>query len=251
MFRTLLIPLLLLPLLAGCAGGPNANKVSYNPKAAEANAELGKSYIQRGEYEIALGKLEKALSFDPKSVNAHHYLAELYRRLDKSTEAEEHYKMAIENSVNDSALFNNYGVYLCGDGRLDEAMVQFEKVLRNPVYRFPEQVYENLGLCMAQNGQIEDAEKNLRKALTINPKLSKALFELAKISLQQDKLFSARAFINRFAEISEPSAESLWLAIEIESKLKDQKAVNSYGEQLLGKFPLSEEVEKYHRLNVR
>jgi len=247
MFRIIVITL----FLAGCAGSPDESRLSYNPKAAEANAELGKGYMQRGDNMIALSKLKRALEFDPKSANAHHYIAELYRRLDKPESADSHYQKAIEYSAGNSALLNNYGVYLCGERRIDEAMVQFRKVLKDPGYRFPEQVYENLGLCMAQNGQIEMAEKNLRKALSINPKLPKSLFELSKISLVQDKLFSARAFINRYSENSEPSAASLWLAVDIETKLKDSQAVKQYGELLLEKFPLSEEAEKYHRLNKR
>lgn len=251
MVRSLFITLFLILFMAGCASGPSEKSVEYNPKAAEANAELGKGYIQRGDYEVALSKLKKALSYDPKSVNANHYIAELYRRLDKPVEADKYYQIAIDNSLNDSALFNNYGVYLCGEKRIDEAMVQFGKVLKNPVYRFPEQVYENLGLCMEQNNRTKEAERNLRKALAINPKLPKSLFELSKISLRGGKLFSARAFMDRYNENSESNAETLWIAIEIETKLKDRQAVKDYGEQLLKKFPLSEEAEKYHRLNMR
>ncbi|MDH3354677.1 MAG: type IV pilus biogenesis/stability protein PilW [Chromatiales bacterium] len=251
MIRNLLGTLISLLFLVSCASGPNEKSVKFNPKAAEANAELGKNYIQLGNYEIALGKLKKALGYNPKSVNANHYIAELYRRLDKSEEADKHYKIAIENSVNDSALFNNYGVYLCGEKRIDEAMVQFNKVLSNPVYRFPEQVYENLGLCMEKNNHTKEAELNLRKALAINPNRSQSLFELSRISLRRGKLFSARAFMNRYNDNSKSSAKSLGLAIEIETKLKDSQAVKSYGEQLLKMFPLSEEAEKYHRLNMR
>ena len=104
---------------------------------------------------------------------------------------------------------------------------------------------------MLQNKRIKEAEADFRKALSINPKLQKSLFELAKISLQRNRLFSARAFINRYVENSEPSAESLWLGIEIEKKLKDHQAVKRYGAQLIEKFPISEEAEKYHRLNKR
>ncbi len=246
MFRIIAVAL----ILVGCASGPD-DEFEYNPKAAKVNAELGMGYMQQGDYEVAMGKLKRALRYDSKSASANHYIAELYRRLEKSEDADRHFKMAIKHSVNNSALFNNYGVYLCGEGRVDEARVQFNKVLKNPVYRFPELVYENMGLCMLQNKRIKEAEADLRKALSINPKLQKSLFELAKISLQRNRLFSARAFINRYVENSEPSAESLWLGIEIEKKLKDHQAVKRYGAQLIKKFPISEEAEKYHRLNKR
>lgn len=246
MFRLVIITL----MLTGCAGGA-VDEFAYNPKAAEANAELGKSYLQRGDYEIAMGKLRKALKYNAESVNANHYIAELYRRLDKMEDADRHYKRAISYSVNDSALYNNYGVYLCGEKRVDEALLQFDNVLKDPVYRFPELVYENMGLCMLQNGRTDKAEESLRKAISVNPKLPSSLFELSKISLQRDRLFSARAFINRHLEVAGPSAENLWLAIEIETKLNDTTAVTNYRAQLMQKFPLSEEAEKAHRLNDR
>ena len=243
MFRFIIIAF----ILVGCASKPDG-KFDYNPKAAEANAELGKSYLQRGDYEVAMKKLTRALKYDPKSANAHHYIAELYRRLDRPEDADEHYRRAISYSVNNSALFNNYGVYLCGEKRIDEALLQFERVLKNPVYRFPELVYENIGLCMMSNGMMKEAEYNLRKALSINPELPNSLYELAGISLQRDRLFSARAFMNRYLDANEASAAALWLAVEIETKLKDDKAVKGFGKQLLDKFPLSEEAEKYQRL---
>ncbi len=238
-------------ILGGCVGGPGEKGDSFNPEAAEANAALGKNYMQRGDHEIALGKFKKALSYNSESANSHHYIAELYRRLDKPDDAERHFRLALKYSLDDSALFNNYGVFLCGEKRVNEAMVQFDKVLKNPVYRFPGYAYENIGLCMLQNGRLDMAEKNLRKALKINPKLVKSLFEMAKISLQREKLFSARAFIIRYFEISQSSAESLWLAIEIERGLNNPSAVNSYGESLVKKFPLSEETDRYYRLNRR
>ncbi len=243
MLRLIIITL----TLVGCAGGA-VDKFDYNPKAAEANAELGKNYLQRGDHEVAMGKLKRALRYDSKSVNANHYIAELYRRLNRMEDADRHYSRAIRYSENDSALFNNYGVYLCGEKRVDDALEQFDKVLKNPVYRFPERVYENMGLCLVQNSRIKEAEEILRKAISINPKLPKSLFELSKISLQQDRIFSARAFINRHLEMTQPNAESLWLAIEIETKLKDTEAVKSYRAQLMEKFPLSKEAEKAHRL---
>ena len=104
---------------------------------------------------------------------------------------------------------------------------------------------------MEQNDRTKEAELNLRKALGINPKLPTSLFVLSRISLRSGKLFSARAFMDRYSESSEPSAKSLWLAIEIETKLKNTEAVKRHGKQLLEKFPLSEEAEKYHRLNMR
>ena len=246
MFRILTIVL----ILAGCASGPD-NRLEYNPKAATANADLGKSYMQRGDYELAMAKFKRALRYDSESAEAHHYIAELYRRLGKSEDADRHYKQAINYSTNDSALFNNYGVYLCGEGRIDEAKDQFDRVLKNPVYRFPGLVYENMGLCMLQNGLVMESEENFRKAITINPEQPKSLFELAKISFQRERYFSARAFITRYSKVSQPSAESLWLAIEIETALKDHQAVKDYGQELVDKFPLSKKAEKYQRLNRR
>jgi type IV pilus assembly protein PilF len=230
--------------LGGCTGNPTHEGVDTT-KAAETNAMLGLRYMQQGNYEVALEKLNRALSFDHRYGPAHHYLAELYRRLEKYEEADEHYRDALDYSEDDSSLFNNYGAFLCDRDRYEEGEMQFLKVLKNPVYSRKDQVYENLGLCVERKPNVERAEVYLRSALRINPNLPKSLLAMARLSFSKGEYLSTRAYLQRYLDEARHTAETLWLGIRTERLLGDKNAVDSYGLWLKANFPESAETKLY------
>ena len=85
------------------------------------------------------------------------------------------------------------------------------------------------------------AEKYLREALLINPKLSGALFQMAKLSFDTGKNLPARAFIERYFQAAEDTPEALLLAVKIERALQNKNAEASYALRLRSKFPTSVE----------
>lgn len=241
-----LIPLivLFLTLLAGCASKPLPEGVDET-KAAEANATLGLRYMQQGNYEVALNKLNRALSFDDSYGPAHHYLAELYRRLEQYEKADEHFSEALRHASGDSGLHNNYGAYLCSRDRYEEGERQFLKVLENPVYPHRELVFENLGLCVERIPNLERAEEYLRSALRINPRLPKSLLAMARLSFAKREYLSSRAYLQRYLDVARHTPETLWLGIRTERLLGDENAVASYGLQLKANFPNAPETKLY------
>jgi len=215
-------------------------------KAAQANAELGLRYMMQGEYEVAMTKLNRALSYDPDHVAANHYLAELYRRLGRNEDAEDHYQRALRYADGDaSSLHNNYGVFLCSEDRFDDGIEQLEEVLENPVYPQRDQVYENLGLCMERKGESDKAEEYLRKGLQLNPRMPKSLLAMARLTFAKKNYLSTRAYLQRYSEVARHTAESLWLGIRVERILGDKNALASYGLSLKGNFPDAPETKQY------
>ena len=247
MSRTLIGILLLSVVgLAGCAGNPAHEGVDLT-KAAAVNADLGLRYMQQGNYEQAMKKLQRSLSFEEHYGPAHHYLAELYRRLGKSEEADKHYRDAIDylDEGDDLSVYNNYGAFLCSSDRFDEGEKQFLRVLDNPVYPHQDQVYENLGLCVERKPDLVRAEGYLRNALHYNPRLPKSLIGMARLTFAKGEYLSTRAYIQRYLELSRHTPQSLWLAIRAERKLGDNNAVASYGMQLKSNFPDAPETRLY------
>lgn len=245
MSRNLLALLTLtLLLLGGCAGNPSHEGID-TAKAAETNAMLGLRYMQQGNYEVALEKLNRALSFDENYGPAHHYLGELYRRLDRHDEADKHYRNALRYSKDDYALYNNYGAFLCNRDRFAEGEKMFLQVLKNPVYAHKDQVYENLGTCVARKPDAERAEEYLRSALRINPRLPRSLLAMARLSFDKGEYLSTRAYLQRYLAVARHTAESLWLGIRAERMLGDNNAVSSYGLWLKANFPDAPETRLY------
>jgi type IV pilus assembly protein PilF len=197
--------------------------------------------MEQGKNEEALKKLQHALKLNPDSATANHYIAELYRKLGKNREAEEHYRKALSVTPSDPMLLNNYGVFLCSQHRLDEALKKFLAAVKQPFYKTPEVAYDNAGLCARQIPDTAKAEEYFRSALRLNPRMPDALYELADLSFQEQKYLHARAFVQRYLDVTTPNPQILWLGVRVEHRLGDQAAAARYAKELKERFPTAEE----------
>jgi type IV pilus assembly protein PilF len=224
--------------LVACQSTSTVTKpLNERSKLAEINAELGGQYLSSGEYQIAMDKLKKAIELNPRSVDAHATLGLLYNALGQHDKAEESFKQALRIEPNNSAALNNFGQFLCQRGRYEEGQKTIMKAVENPLYRSAENAYYNAGVCAMTGGQLDQADTNFRKALELDPRLGPALLQMADLSLQQQHALQGRAYLQRFAAVSQPNARSLWLGVQIERQLGDRDAEASYGLQLEKNYP--------------
>ncbi|EMR12391.1 type IV pilus biogenesis protein PilF [Methylophaga lonarensis MPL] len=233
--------------LLGCAGGGQQRPVSQDARAADINMRLGLSYLQRGEYEVALEKLEKALQQDPGLTTAHNTIALLYQQLGQNEKAEHHFRQAVNRTPQYSEAQNNYGVYLCQQERYQEAEQRFMAAIENPLYQMAAQAYENAGVCALRSGDADKAERYFRQALQIDPELPQALIRMADISYDRQEYLQARAYVQRFQAAAAWTPQSLLTAIKTENKLNDQDAVASYKLVMRARFPDSDEAQQVNR----
>lgn len=240
--QTFFALLLISALLSACAGNTR-NAASGGDEAAEINMRLGLNYMQRGDYEFALEKLEKALQQDPNLPSAHNTIALLYQRLREVEKAEHHFNKAVDLAPEYSEAQNNYGAFLCQQQRYDEAEERFLIAVENPLYQSVAQAYENAGLCAMQDGDIAKAEGYFRRALQFEPTLGKSLLQMAEISYQQQNYLQARGYVQRFHDAATWTARALLVGIKTENKLGDEDAVSSYVLILRSRFPDSDEMQ--------
>jgi len=232
--------------LAACQqGGTRPQQhVAPDPEAAEINMRLGLNYMQRGDYAIALEKLEKSLKQNPNLPSAHETIALLYQRLGVLNKAEKHFKEAINRAPNYSEAHNNYGVFLCQQERYEESEEHFLLAIKNPLYKSVAQAIENAGLCVARIPDLVRAEAHFHKALQINPTMAKSLINLADISYQRQAYNQAEDYIKRYQEVAAWSPQSLLIVIKIEHKLGRKDDMASHILLLKGKFPDSEQAQQ-------
>lgn len=228
--------------LTACTQSTGENRDLRSPHtAADINARLGLGYLLQGKYDIAMDKLKRALYFDPDLPQAHHYIAELYSRLGQNDLAEQHFKRALDRDGANPSLNNNYGAFLCGINRIDESEKYFKRALDNPLYKVPDETYENMGVCALRKPDKVKAEAHFRKALQLNPKLPTSLYHMAKLSFDEGNHIKTRAYLQRYREVAQPRPETLWLGIQNERILGDKDTVASYSLLLKSRFPDSEE----------
>jgi type IV pilus assembly protein PilF len=215
-------------------------------KSVETQTQLGASYLQRGQPEIAKKHLERALELDSNDLQANNIMGLLQWRLKQYEEAERYFRRAIEGSGSGSraAALHNYGAFLCDRGRIDEALRSLEKAAADPLYQATAEANLNAGACLMTKPSPALAEKYLREALRINPRLPGALYHMARITYDSGRTLAARAFIQRYFEASEDTPDALLLAVQIETALKDKNAAASYALRLKSRFPKSDEAAK-------
>lgn len=238
--RVVFLTLLSTFLLAGCYSALKKSN-EENRAAAKTNTALGRQYTARGQYEIALDKLKRAVAQDPTYAPAHTMLAVLYETIGEYEQAGKEYREALRVAPRDGSVNNNYGAFVCTHGQAEEAEKYFLAAIKDPFYDTAEIAYANAGSCALQRGDLDKAEAFLRQSLQYDDKLAAALLPMAKLNFQQGDYLRARAFLQRYADVASMNAESLLLGFRIESKLGDEKSARRYRAALMELFPDSPE----------
>lgn len=228
-------------MLVSACGGPTTTRKRAgddpDKQAAEMQVKLGQGYLQQNKLEIAQEKLQRALELDPQSVDAHTMLAVLNERINRPEQAERFYRRAAELKPEGGAVNNNYGAFLCGKGRYDEADAFFQRAIADPFYKTPGDAYGNAGACASKAGRTEQAATYFRSALEAQPRNPVALYEMARLSYANNDNLRARAFMQRLEAVTAPEPQILELAERIELRLGDASAAKRYRERLRNEFP--------------
>lgn len=242
--------LLSLMLLSGCSSSqPDDSDAKTNArKSAESNTQLGLEYMNRGQLEVSLGKLKKAVKDDPTYAPGHTVLAVLYERLGETEMAGKSYQKAVQAAPENGDVNNNYGVYLCKTGKEKQAISHFLKALDDPFYRSPTAAMANAGACAMSTGELDEADDYLRTALKYDPRFPDALLSMANLKFRQNNNLGARAFLQRYEAVAPQTSASLFLGYEIETALRDDKTARQYLSLLNSKFPDSKEAGKARRI---
>mgnify|MGYP003572502865 CR=1 FL=1 len=221
----------------------NIGSPLVGPSPADVYINLSAAYLREGRLTEAFMNAKKAVIVDPKSSNAHYVLALVYQRLDEVDSADASYRKAVSLDPRNPAALNAYGQFLCERKKFDEADGYFRRALQNPLYSTPWIASHNAGSCAEMAGELERAEKDYRAALQVNPRFSPSLLSMAEISYKTTYYLSARAYLQRYAEVAPHTAESLWLGFQTENQLGDKDQMASYGLKLRSKFPDSEQAK--------
>lgn len=241
---------LLCVTLAGCASSAERQaEQDKTNKRAETHVLLGAGYMQRGQLDVAKMEMDKAYKLAPDNPQVNNMMALLEWRLNNPDAAERHFRKAVVAEPANPEAWNNYGVFLCERGKIDEAVTWFQKAVANAFYRTPEEANLNAGVCLMKKPAPVAAEKYFREVLRVNPKMPGALYQLARISLDSGQALAARGFIERFFQAADDTPESLLLAVKIERVLRNKNAEASYAMRLRGKFPASPEVGQLQALS--
>jgi type IV pilus assembly protein PilF len=233
---------LAIAMLTGCTTSQSTTrKAAPSDDAGEQNFALGARYYRNGQYDLARDRLERALIFDARNADTHSLLALTLAQLGNHRLATESFDKAIRLAPNNPDVRNAYAVYLCRQQRYDEGAAQFEKAIRIRENDDPHVMMTNAGVCVAKKPDLARAEKYFRQALAVKPTYGEALIQMAALKHRTDDNFAARAFLQRYLGDNPATAGVLYLAVQVETQLGDDRAASDYMDQLLREFPQSAE----------
>jgi len=223
--------------LAACVSTEIEPVQTSDKDAARYNTQLGANYLQRGDLELAREKLEKAVKQDPDLAAARSYLGVLYERIDEPEKAGHEYRAAVRLAPDSPDILNTYGGYLCRNGRRDEGIQYFVKAARNPLYRTPEAALTNAGVCARGIPDYAASEEYFRLALARVPGYREALIQLADLNYDTEDYLEAQAFLERFLQYGDATADALILGARIEAAQGNGRAAAEYRQRLRTEFP--------------
>lgn len=225
---------LLAAVVAGCA---NQQAVQQRRDAAIYNTELGIAYMRRGDLAIAQTKLDRALQENPDDPDVHSARALLYARLGDSRVADHEFREALRIAPKNPDFQNNYAVYLCSVGRVDDGVQSFLRAARNPLYVTPELAYDNAGVCLRSAHRDVAAIQMFTDALTLRPNFAPALWQIADINFSEGKLVQARKEIDAYLAANQETPDLLLLAVKVTRAQGDRLDAELYARRLQLDFP--------------
>ncbi|TDR31502.1 type IV pilus biogenesis/stability protein PilW [Hydromonas duriensis] len=218
----------------------NTSRMDKTLAYAQVHTELAVNYFDVGQVGIAVREAELALSAAPSYAPAHNLLALMYAQLRQNDKADVHFNQALAGASNTTDVRNNYAWFLCGSGRADEAMVQFAKVLRDPLYVSMDKALVNAGVCAARMGRFDLAHSYLNAALDVNPKNAVAYLYRAHMAVSEKRFDAAREDA-RAAEILQDKSKLLWLNVRLAQAQKQLSEESRLIAALLLDAPTSDE----------
>ncbi|MFZ6658664.1 type IV pilus biogenesis/stability protein PilW [Undibacterium sp. TJN19] len=229
---------------------PEANVSSEKTEArkrASIRMQLAIDYYQQGQQKVALEELRQALLISPDLIDAYSVRGLIYMDMGEKQLAEDNFLHALKLSPGNPDIENNYGWFLCLNGREKQGLAYLDKIIKDPAYTTPGKALNNAGLCSLRLKDVVNAERYFLQGLREDPANPAINANLAKILYDRGEYTQARFYINRVLKFDVLAADVLWLAIKIEKKLGDEAAVSGLSTQLRRRHPNSKEFAQFQR----
>jgi type IV pilus assembly protein PilF len=226
----------------------DAGKAEAEPrKRAQIRTELAATYFQTRQLSVALEEVQRALQIEPNYAPAHAVRGLIYMDLGDVREAEASLTRALQLEPDNGNILNNYGWFLCQNGRERESIAYFERAASNRLYATPGMALRNAGICLLRSGNSERAEEMLRRSFERDASDPVTKFQLAQLYLKQNRIERARFYYRLLDKVPQKSAEVIWLGVRIARANGDLRTERELGTELQQRFPESKEYSALRR----
>lgn len=244
--------------LSGCAAGAaSATSTTSEPvtesdepelrKRARLRLELASGYFENGQTSVALDEIKQSLSADPTYGPAYVLRGLVYMRLNDNRLAEDSFQRALQINPRDPDALHNYGWFTCQQGRHAEALEFFKRALASPLYGGQAKTLMAKGICQTRMGQLSEAESSFARSYELDAANPITGYNLASLLYRRGEYTRAQFYIRRLNNSDLANAETLWLGIKVERRMRNTEAENQLAQQLSRRYPKSREWTAYQR----
>jgi len=148
------------------------------------------------------------------------------------------YRTTIARNPQCAMAYNNLGLLLLEQHRLDEAQAQFQHALA--VQPNHASAQNNLAMVLLQKGQVAEAKAGFRQALSFDPNYASAEYNLGLIAAQEGQLEEAKAHFLRTIAIDPGhggAENNLGMVFLQQGRLPDAKVHLQRALQIAPRFP--------------
>jgi type IV pilus biogenesis/stability protein PilW len=127
-------------------------------RKASAHYQIGLSYYNENNIQMAYIEFQKALEFNPYNKEVLNAIGTIHLlRFEDFQKAVDFFQRAIKVDAKFSEAHNNLGVAYEKTGRFNDAIDFYKKALSNTMYQSPEKAYNNLGRVYYRLGRYDEA----------------------------------------------------------------------------------------------
>jgi len=216
-------------------------------KRATIRLQLAATYYQKGQFNIALEEVQRALQIDPGYADAFGLLGLINMDLGKHAEAETNFQRALQIDGENPEILNNYGWFLCQSGRERESIPYFRRASESKLYATPAMAMQNAGLCMLRVRDTKLAEEYLKRSFELDAANPVTKYQLARLYLGTRQLERARFYYGLLPRGADAGAAVLWLGLRLARAEGDARTEQQLASELRRRFPDSRETSALRR----
>ena len=183
--------------------------LTYNPRSVEAHLALSSVMEYTGDKGGAAREIEKALSIDPVNPRTLVYQAQLYSRLNRWPEAEETLDRVQKLRPNDWLAHNELGIVYVLQGKYSQSMAEYRAAsLAAPKNALP---LNNIGDIYLRQGKIAEAKDAVTRSFALHPN-DLAAITMAAALRSEGKYLDAIRFAQKAVDLN-PAQSAGWLEL--------------------------------------
>ncbi len=191
---------LLLASLGLSACGPSSSKLKKQREEARYHYDLGYGYYfdgQSPQTEAALQETLLSISLDPENPDAHLLAGIIHMGRKRYLQSIEHFQAALKLKADFHFARNNLGATYLALERWDDAIREFEILVKDMLYAQPGHAQNNLGWAWYKKGDPDRAKRYFMTATQVAPRLCPPYNNLGLLLLDEDRAEQALKYLDR------------------------------------------------------